>query len=290
MSATTRVTVVGAGTMGHGIAQVAAMAGYQTSITDAREAALSAALERIRANLQGGVDRGKVTREAADGALRRITPVAQLEDAVRNADLVVEAIVEDLEAKRALFRRLDEVVGRECVLATNTSALSVTAIAETTKHPSRVLGMHFFNPVHIMKLVELVVPRDTDRNVVERARSVATRMGKDPIEVRDTPGFASSRLGIVLGLEAMRMVEQEVATPSDIDRAMRLGYGHPMGPLEVSDLVGLDVRLAIAEHLHRELREPHYAPPTILRNKVAAGDLGKKTGKGFYEWSTSEAS
>lgn len=282
--------MVGAGTMGHGIAQVAAMAGYQTSITDAREAALSAALERIRANLQGGVDRGKVTREAADGALRRITPVAQLEDAVRNADLVVEAIVEDLEAKRALFRRLDEVVGRECVLATNTSALSVTAIAETTKHPSRVLGMHFFNPVHIMKLVELVVPRDTDQKVVERAREVVTQMGKEPIVVRDTPGFASSRLGIVLGLEAMRMVEQRVATPPDIDKAMRLGYGHPMGPLEVSDLVGLDVRLAIAEHLHRELGEPHYAPPEILREKVAEGNLGKKTGKGFYEWPINEAS
>jgi 3-hydroxybutyryl-CoA dehydrogenase len=285
-----RVAVVGAGTMGHGIAQVAALAGYQTAITDAREDALSSALDRIRANLRGGVTRGKITKEAADAAVRRIDPLPPLEDAVRGADLVVEAIVEDLEAKRELYRRLDALVGPQCILATNTSALSVTAIAAATEHRARVVGMHFFNPVHIMKLVELVVPEGTDETVVEQVRAVATRMGKHPIVVRDTPGFASSRLGVVLGLEAMRMVEQGVATPQDIDKAMELGYGHPMGPLKVSDLVGLDVRVAIADHLHRELQEAHYAPPAILREKVAAGDLGKKTGKGFYEWPISKAS
>jgi 3-hydroxybutyryl-CoA dehydrogenase len=181
-------------------------------------------------------------------------------------------------------------VDADCVLATNTSALSVAQIAAATKRPGRVLGMHFFNPVHIMKLVELVVPEGVDQHALGRARDAARRMGKEPIVVRDTPGFASSRLGIVLGLEAMRMVEQGVASPQDIDKAMELGYGHPMGPLKVSDLVGLDVRLAIAEHLHRELQDGQYVPPALLRQKVTAGELGKKTGKGFYEWPEHKAS
>lgn len=285
-----RVAVVGAGTMGHGIAQVAALAGYDTSLTDARAEALPVALERIRTNLGGGVRRGKVTPDAARDAERRLRLARDLDAAVRDADLVIEAIVEDLDTKRDLFRRLDGLVGEGTILATNTSSLSVARIAEATTRPTRVLGMHFFNPVHIMKLVELVVHEGTDAEVVAHARAAAERMGKEPIEVQDSPGFASSRLGIVLGLEAMRMVEQGVAAPEAIDRAMELGYGHPMGPLRVSDLVGLDVRLKIAEYLHRELGAPHYAPPAILRHKVAAGELGKKTGKGFYQWPTTESS
>ena len=170
------------------------------------------------------------------------------------------------------------------VLATNTSSLSVSRIAEATGRAERVVGMHFFNPVHIMKLVEIVTHERAAQETVGLVSEVARRMGKDPIVVRDAPGFASSRLGVVLGLEAMRMVEQRVASPEDIDKAMELGYGHPMGPLRVSDLVGLDVRLAIAEYLFRELRQPHYEPPAILRDKVRAGELGKKTGKGFYQW------
>jgi 3-hydroxybutyryl-CoA dehydrogenase len=214
----------------------------------------------------------------------------RLEDAVAGADLVVEAIVEDLPAKQHLFRRLDALVPPHAVLATNTSALPVARLAAATANPGRVLGMHFFNPVHIMKLVEIVVHEGTDRDVAARAEGVARRMGKEPIMVRDTPGFASSRLGVVLGLEAMRMVEQNVASPEDIDKAMELGYGHPMGPLKVSDLVGLDVRLAIAEHLHRELGAAHFAPPAILRDKVRAGELGKKSGKGFYTWEQTQSS
>lgn len=280
----TRIAVIGAGTMGHGIAQVAAQAGYDTALTDARPEALPGALSRIKANLAGGVERGKLTAQAADQALGRIRLCAALRDAAAGADLVIEAIVEDLDAKRSLFAELDALVEPSTVLATNTSSLSVTRIAESTQRPARVLGMHFFNPVHIMKLVEIVTHQTVGRDAVERVRDVAVGMGKDPIVVRDSPGFASSRLGVVLGLEAMRMVEAGVASPEDIDKAMELGYGHPMGPLKVSDLVGLDVRLAIATYLHRELEAAHYAPPAILEAKVRAGELGKKTGKGFYQW------
>ncbi len=284
------LVVVGAGTMGHGIAQVAAMAGYDTVLTDARPEVLSGALERIKANLAGGVERGKLAAHDADAAAARISLSPDLDGAVRTADLVIEAIVEDLDVKRELFARLDRLTPSTTVLATNTSSLSVARIAAGTKHPDRVLGMHFFNPAHIMKLVEVVVHEGTAPETVELVRAIVERMGKQPIVVRDSPGFASSRLGVVLGLEAMRMVEDNVATPEDIDRAMELGYGHPMGPLKVSDLVGLDVRLAIAEYLHRELKADHYAPPEILRHKVAQGELGKKSGKGFYEWPNKKSS
>ncbi len=278
------VAVIGAGTMGHGIAQIAAMAGYQTILTDADADVLEPALQRIRANLAGGVRRGKVKPAAAAEAVARIVLRDRIEETVAGADLVVEAVIEDLEVKRDLFARLARSSPNDATLATNTSSLSVARIADAVPDPGRVVGMHFFNPVHIMKLVEVVRHDRVAEGHVERVLAVARAMGKEPIQVKDSPGFASSRLGVVLGLEAMRMVEQGVAAPQDIDKALELGYGHPMGPLEVSDLVGLDVRLAIAEHLHSELGDPHYAPPSILRDKVAAGELGKKSGKGFYEW------
>jgi 3-hydroxybutyryl-CoA dehydrogenase len=281
-----RIAVIGAGTMGHGIAQVAATAGFTAKLTDTETAALPAAIDRIRDNLEGGVARGKITAEDAQEAKQRIELASDLVDAVTDADVVIEAVVEDLEVKRQLFRSVDAIAPDNAILATNTSALSVAEIAAATERPERVLGMHFFNPVHIMKLVELISHEHTGDDVLATAREVAVRMGKTPITVRDFPGFASSRLGVVLGLEAMRMLERGVAGAEDIDKAMTLGYGHPMGPLRLSDLVGLDVRLAIAEHLHRELGDAHYEPPAILREKVRNGDLGKKTGKGFYEWPT----
>ena len=276
--------------MGRGIAQVAAMAGLATRITDSEERVLARARERIQGNLAGAVSREKLTQMAADAALARIIVVPNVTDAVREADLVIEAIVEDLQAKRDLFSFLDQVTAADTVLATNTSSLSVGRIAAATKRPARVLGMHFFNPVHIMPLVELVVHPQTDSGVLSVVREVAVAMGKTPIVVRDTPGFASSRLGVALGLEAMRMLETGVASAEDIDTAMELGYGHPMGPLRVSDLVGLDVRLQIAEYLHRELNAPHFQPPDILRDKVRRGELGKKVGKGFYEWPKNQLS
>ncbi|HXV87326.1 MAG TPA: 3-hydroxyacyl-CoA dehydrogenase family protein [Gemmatimonadales bacterium] len=279
-----KVAVVGAGTMGHGIAHVAAQGGYTVALTDAHPGAAEAAMQRIRQNLDGGVKRGKLTPEAAREVADRIQLVPTVEDAARGAYLVVEAIVERLDAKQELFRRLDAVVTPDTLLASNTSSLSIARIAQSSAHPERVLGMHFFNPVHLMKLVEVVEHAGTAPRVTAAAVAVARAMGKEPIVVRDSPGFASSRLGVVLGLEAMRMVEQGVATAEDIDKAMELGYGHPMGPLRVSDLVGLDVRLAIAEYLYQELKGKHYKPPAILRGKVKAGELGKKTGKGFYQW------
>jgi len=279
-----RVAVIGAGTMGHGIAQVAAMAGYETRLTDTSSDALDGAMSRIASNLSGAVSRSKMTQKDADAAIARIATAADLMASVRDADLVIEAVAEDLAAKEQLFRQLDAVVGDAAILATNTSSLSVTQIASATRRPARVVGMHFFNPVHIMKLVEVIAHPQSDPAVIAVAREVADRMGKTTILVRDTPGFASSRLGVVLGLEAMRMVEQGVASAADIDSAMELGYGHPMGPLRLTDLVGLDVRLNIAEYLHRELQDPTFDPPRILRDKVQRGELGKKAGRGFYEW------
>jgi 3-hydroxybutyryl-CoA dehydrogenase len=280
----TRVAVVGAGTMGLGIAQAAAIAGFETTLTDANAAALARALDRVRDALAGGVRRDKLTDADAAAALRRVHTTGHLGAAADGAELVIEAIPEDLEAKRALFAELDTVVRRSCVLATNTSSLSIGRIADGARHPTRVLGMHFFNPVHAMRLVEIVVHERTAETAVVFVRDVAARMGKETIVVRDRPGFASSRLGVALGLEAMRMVEEGVASAEDIDKAMELGYGHPMGPLRVSDLVGLDVRLAVAEYLQGALQDARFAPPAILRQKVDAGELGKKSGRGFHQW------
>jgi 3-hydroxybutyryl-CoA dehydrogenase len=279
-----RIAVVGAGTMGHGIAQVSAMAGYETRLFDASAEALSVAMTRIAANLAGAVSRNKATQQDADAALTRLFSAADLTTAVTDADLAIEAVAETFELKVRIFQQLDALVSDHAILATNTSSLSVTGIATATRRPERVIGMHFFNPVHIMKLIEVVTHRQSDPAVLATARAVAARMGKTTVVVRDTPGFASSRLGVVLGLEAMRMVEEGVASISDIDTAMELGYGHPMGPLRLSDVVGLDVRLHIAEYLHRELKDPKFDPPRILREKVLRGELGKKTSKGFYEW------
>lgn len=279
-----RIAVIGAGTMGHGIAQVAAMAGYQTRLTDTNVDALTAAMSRIAANLTGAVSRSKITQQDADAATARIVTAADVAAAAGDADLVIEAVAESLAVKEELFQQLDAAVSDTAILATNTSSLSVTRIANATRRPGRVVGMHFFNPVHVMKLVEVIAHEQSDPTVVAATREAAGRMGKTTIVVRDAPGFASSRLGVVLGLEAMRMVEQGVASAADIDTAMELGYGHPMGPLRLTDLVGLDVRLHIAEYLHRELRDPKFEPPRILRDKVQRGELGKKTKRGFYEW------
>jgi len=279
-----RVAVLGAGTMGGGIAHVAALAGYEVALYDVREDLARAGLEKIRANLEAGVAKGKVAPADRDRAIAAIVPTADMEAASAPADLVVEAAPEDLDMKREIFRKLGACCREGAILATNTSSLSVSKIASAAPHPERVIGLHFFNPPHIMKLIEIVRAWQTSDEVVGAAVAVSRRMGKEAVVVKDTPGFATSRLGLALGLEAMRMVEQGVASAEDIDRAMELGYGHPMGPLRVSDLVGLDVRLAIAETLHRELREAHFRPPDLLREKVKAGRLGKKSGEGFYKW------
>lgn len=278
-----RIGVIGAGVMGHGIAQCSAQAGYRTILCDVDEKVLQAALERIRANLDRGIELGKVEADAADAAMERLEITTDT-DAAAAAGLVIEAVPERMELKKEVLRGLDAVAPPGTVLATNTSSLSVAELAGATGRPGRVLGMHFFNPVHVMELLEIVVHPETADGTLELAQRVGGRMDKTAIVVRDVPGFATSRLGVLLGLEAMRMVEEGVASAEDIDRAMELGYRHPMGPLKLTDLVGLDVRLEIAEHLHAELGSEAFRPPEILRRMVAEGRLGKKSGQGFYSW------
>jgi len=280
-----KVAVVGAGTMGGGIAYVATLAGCSVALTDIRPEAIPPAIRRIGDLFTGGVKRGKLDEAAVAAAAARLRADRDLASAVREADVVIEAVVEDLGVKQRLFVELEGAAPAEALLATNTSSLSVAAIASGMRRPGRLVGMHFFNPVHAMRLVEVVAHAGVNRAAVDQAVELARAFGKEPIVVQDAPGFASSRLGVVLGLEAMRMLEQGVASAEDIDKAMELGYNHPMGPLKLTDLVGLDVRLAIAEYLHRSLEEPQFEPPRILRDKVAKGELGKKTGKGFYTWS-----
>ncbi|HEX4601552.1 MAG TPA: 3-hydroxyacyl-CoA dehydrogenase family protein, partial [Gemmatimonadales bacterium] len=277
--------VVGAGTMGHGIAYAALLAGMPVTLSDSRGEALSAALARITELLARGVERGKLDRAASAAAAHRMRAAPDLAHAVADATVVIEAVSEDLATKQRVFAELDRAAPPDALLATNTSSLSVAAIAAGVRAPERVVGLHFFNPVHAMRLVEVVTHPGAAATAVERAVAFARALGKEPIVVRDSPGFASSRLGLVLGLEAMRMLEQGVASAEDIDKAMELGYNHPMGPLKLSDVVGLDVRLAIADYLYRTLEERQFEPPRILRDKVAQGELGKKTGKGFYTWS-----
>ncbi|HED66019.1 MAG TPA: 3-hydroxyacyl-CoA dehydrogenase family protein [Planctomycetes bacterium] len=275
--------VLGSGTMGHGIAQVLAQSGLTVRMYDISDEFLAKATERIAANLEKGVARGKIEPAARDEALARLSTTTKLEDAIDGVDVVVEAVPERIELKRELFTTLGANLGPDVLLATNTSSLPITEIAAAAQHPERVTGMHFFNPVHIMKLVEVVQAEQSSDDAVELTLALARRMGKEPIRVRDAPGFASSRLGLVIGLEAIRMVEEGVASAEDIDRAMTLGYGFPVGPLKLTDIVGLDVRLSIAEHLAREIGS-HFQPPALLREKVERGELGKKVGKGFYEW------
>lgn len=279
-----RAAVLGAGTMGHGIAQVAAMAGYETTLFDIDDAALERAMKKVTANLDKGVEKGKVEKGLRDAALGRLSTATDLEGAVDGAELVIEAAPERMDLKKDLFAKVSAACPADAILATNTSSLSLTEIAAAASAPERVVGMHFFNPPHILRLLELVRATQTSEETLERARSAAEAMQREIIVVTDSPGFATSRLGVVLGLEAMRMVEQGVASAAAIDQAMQLGYGHSMGPLRVSDLVGLDVRLAIAEYLYAELGGDQYRPPLILKQLVRAGKLGKKSGEGFHVW------
>ena len=274
------IGVLGAGTMGHGIAQVAAAAGYTVVLRDVNAEALARGVQSIERNLSKAIQLGKIVEQQRDETLQRIHGATSFE----------EAAPENLELKQSLLRELEALVDTNCIFATNTSSLSIGEIASAASRPENVVGMHFFNPVHIMRLVEIIVGARTSASVTESVREVATRMKKEPIIVRDVPGFASSRLGVTLGLEAMRMVEQGVASPRDIDTAMELGYNHPMGPLRLTDLVGLDVRLNIAEYLYRKLGSDTFRPPEILRRMVSEGKLGKKSGEGFYNWGEPEKS
>ncbi|GGJ03282.1 3-hydroxyacyl-CoA dehydrogenase family protein [Streptomyces brasiliensis] len=276
------VGVIGGGRMGAGIAQSYATAGSTVTVVENGAAAAAAALDRVATGLKRAAERDLLT-EPAEAVLARVSTVESVDALPAEADLVVEAVPEDSALKARVLAAAERAVSTTTVLASNTSSLSVTELAAALTRPGRFLGMHFFNPVPASDLVEIVVAPGTDAATVEAALQWTRCLGKKDVVVKDSPGFASSRLGVALGLEAIRMVEEGVAEPEAIDNAMSLGYKHPMGPLRLTDLVGLDVRLAIAEHLHATLGE-RFAPPRLLREKVARGELGRKSGQGFYSW------
>tara|TARA_Y100001934_G_C12308987_1_gene753931 strand:- start:695 stop:1555 length:861 start_codon:yes stop_codon:yes gene_type:complete len=276
--------VLGAGTMGRGIAHVAAVSGIKVVLFDINAAAVERGREHIRATLDKGVTKGKLSSDERSQALENLTISTNLEEAVASTQLVVEAAPEKLELKQSLFQQMDLFAPQDAILGTNTSSLSITEIAKVCSHPERVLGMHFFNPPHILRLLELVKTDKTTEAALNKAKAIGEQLDRELIVINDSPGFATSRLGLIIGLEAMRMLQEEVGSASDIDRAMELGYRHPMGPLRLTDLVGLDVRLDIAQYLHQALGGDRFEPPEILKKMVEEGKLGKKSGQGFYKW------
>jgi 3-hydroxybutyryl-CoA dehydrogenase len=278
------VSVFGAGTMGHGIAQVCAQAGSSVWLYDIDQARVDAGLAHIQKSLDKGVEKGKVTAEAREATLGKIRGTTDAAIASSQGELLIEAIPENLELKQALFRKLDSHAEEGTVFATNTSSLSVAKIAEAVSDPSRVIGTHFFNPVPIMTLLEIVFHTTTANEVIDAIKEFGAKLGKECIVVKDVPGFATSRLGVCLGMEAIRMLESGVASAEDIDKAMVLGYRHPIGPLRLTDMVGLDVRLAIGSYLARELGNAAFEPPALMRRMVQEGKLGQKSGEGFYRW------
>ena len=284
-----RVAVIGAGTMGAGIAQVCAQAGWKTNLYDAFPEGLERGMERIQAFWEKGIARGKTTAEQRDEWSALLTPFSDLAEAVSKADMVIEAVPELPDLKHSIFAQLDRLAPPHAVLGTNTSSLSIADIAAVTNRPEQVIGMHFFNPVPIMKLLELVQHESTSDATIAFAQAAGKAMGKTTILVKDIPGFATSRLGVVLGNEAIRMLADGVASAKDIDTAMVLGYKHPMGPLALTDLVGLDVRRDILLNLQRSFNDDAYAPHPLLERLVSEGRLGKKTGKGIYDWSSGQA-
>jgi len=277
------VAVLGAGTMGLGIAHVAAAGGYPTRLYDPYPEALERAQKTIERNLAKGVERGKLTEEEAHEARGRLTYGHELEPAVDDADLVIEAVPEEMALKVELFGRADALAPARCLFASNTSGLSITEMAAASGRPERFAGMHFFNPVHVLRLVELVRGLDTPEAVLDALAEVSRRMGKQVVRVNESPGFVTSRINALIGNEAFRMLETGVARAEDIDTALKLGLNHPMGPFEMVDLVGLDVRLAILRHLHRTLGES-YRPSILLEQHVRAGRLGRKVGRGVYDY------
>ena len=277
------IAVLGAGTMGHGIAQVCAQNGFQVNLADIKEEFVQGGIERIQRFLQGSIEREKITKEEADVVLSRIKGTVDLSEAVKDVELVIEAIVENMETKKELFSRVDEISKKEAVLASNTSILSITEMASATGRPEKVVGMHFANPAQLMKPVEIVKGVSTSDDTVELIKSLVLRVGKTPIVVKDSPGFASSRLGLALFLEASKVLEEGVASVKDIDMGAKLFYGHRMGPFETGDLVGLDARLNNLNAMYQATGDPKWRAPLLLKQLVISGYLGKKPrSKGGY--------
>ncbi len=281
------IAVIGAGIMGRGIAHVAALGGYRTVLEDLVPAALRKAENEIRTNLDKSVELKKVSPDDADAAFKRLEYAGSVEEAAREADLVIEAVPEEMESKIEIFTLLDKICRPSTILASNTSSLSITEIASVTYSAQKCLGMHFFNPVHKMKLLEVVRGLETDNETVAAASEAGRRMGKDVVVIKESPGFITSRINAMIGNEAFYMLQEGIASAADIDKALKLGLNHPMGPFELVDLVGLDTRLHILEYLHQTLGEK-YRPAPLLVQHVKAGRLGKKSGRGVYEYTTDQ--
>jgi len=279
-----KVAVIGAGTMGSGIAQVCAQTGWETKLYDAFSESLDRGFSTINEFWMKGISRGKNSEEEVKSWSKNLHRLENLEDALEGVDLVIEAVPEKIDLKRSIFSQIERYAPEDAILATNTSGLRISEIASATKCPERVVGMHFFNPVPLMELLEIIEHDLVSGETLEKAKEIGEAMGKTTIIVGDIPGFATSRLGVVLGNEAIRMLAEGVASASDIDTAMKLGYRHPMGPLELSDLVGLDVRRDILRNLAESFEDPSYLPHPLLDKLVESGDLGRKTGRGIYVW------
>lgn len=277
------IAVIGAGTMGRGIAHAAALGGYRTILEDLLPGALRKAENEIRVNLDKAVELGKVAAPDADAAFRRVEYAGSVDEAAREADLVIEAVPEEMESKIEIFTLLDKICRPATILASNTSSLSITEIASVTYRARKIVGMHFFNPVHKMKLLEVVRALETDDDTLATAVEVGRRMGKEVVVIKESPGFITSRINAMIGNEAFYMLQEGVASAPDIDKALKLGLNHPMGPFELVDLVGLDTRLNILEYLHKSLGEK-YRPAPLLVQYVKAGRLGRKSGRGVYEY------
>lgn len=277
-----KIMILGAGLMGRGIAQVAAQGGYQVYLYDICENALESALVSIKKNLAKGVEKGKISEKAKEETLARISLTGDLDKAV-GTQMVIEAVPEDINIKWEVYKKVDQICPLGAIIATNTSALSITELGSVVKRPDRFIGMHFFNPVHLMKLVEIVRGLETSDETCRVAFEVSKRMGKEPVEVNEFPGFVTTRMNALIGNEAFKMLEQGVASARDIDKAIKLGLNHPMGPFEMADLVGLDTRLRILEYLSSTLGE-RFRPSPLLVKYVKAGRLGRKVGRGVYEY------
>ena len=279
-----KVAVIGAGTMGSGIAQVCAQTGWETKLYDAFSDSLDRGFSTINEFWMKGISRGKNSEDEVKSWSKNLHRSENLEEALEGVDLVIEAVPEKIDLKRRIFREIERYAPEDAILATNTSGLRISEIASATECPERVVGMHFFNPVPLMELLEIIEHDSVSGETLQKAKEIGGAMGKTTIIVGDIPGFATSRLGVVLGNEAIRMLAEGVASAGDIDTAMKLGYRHPMGPLELSDLVGLDVRRDILRNLAESFEDPSYLPHPLLDSLVESGDLGRKTGRGIYVW------